>query len=99
MKKTKEVKISMISAASLALSYLKKKPTADSEEVMTYIMKNLEARGYGKLAGIAAANHVIKIKERNSKATQKQILQDLSNNINPILESIEKNAPEEMSNL
>ena len=93
-------KLMMLTAASLALDYLKKNPNADSEEVMKHVIKNTKADGEAKLAGIAAANHVIKFKEKNWKATQKHVMQDLSNSMSNILESIEsQNEDEEMLNL
>ncbi|MFH1711422.1 MAG: hypothetical protein ABH840_03875 [Nanoarchaeota archaeon] len=93
-------KLLMISAAASALDYLKKNPNADSEEVMKHVIRNIKAEDGKKIAGIAAANHVVKLREKNLKATQKQLMQDLSNSMDKILESIEsQNEDEEMLNL
>ena len=95
----RDKKLVMITAASSALDYLKKSPNADSETVLKHVMRNMDAEGEAKIAGIAAANHVIKLKERNSRATTKQILQDLANNTDLILSSIKNEQSKEMSSL
>ncbi len=90
MKKTKEVKIAMISAASLALEYLKQNKNADTEQAIKHIMKNFQVSGDEKLAGIAAANFVLKYKERDPRATQKQVMQELANCTENLLNSMKK---------
>lgn len=100
MKKTKEVKIAMMSAASLALDYLKQYKNADTEQAVRHVMKNFKVSGDEKLAGIAAANFVLKYKERNSKATPKQVLQELADNTENLLNSIRnQDESQEMSSL
>lgn len=96
MKKTKEVKIAMISAASLALEYLKQNKNADTEQAIKHVMKNFKLKGDEKLAGIAAANFVLKYKERDSRATQKQVMQELADSTENLLNSMRKNETEEM---
>lgn len=96
MKKTKEVKIAMISAASLALDYLKQNKNADTEQTIKHVMKNFKSQGDEKLAGIAAANFVLKYKERNSRATPNQIMQELTNCTENLLNSMGKNEAQEV---
>ena len=85
----KEVKIEMIKAASLALSFLKKNPATDTEQAMKHVMKNLKSDGEAKIAGMAAANYVLKLKEQSSRTTEKQIMQKLTDNTDKILKNIE----------
>ena len=89
MGEQKEVKISMIASASSALKYQSKKPNADIEEVMKFVMKDIKSKGDKKIAGIAAANHVLKYKQRKPRATEKEIMQDLANNTKNLLTSIQ----------
>ncbi len=95
MKNEKEVKIAMISAASLAMKYAKKNPNHDSEQVIKHIIKSYDAKGDRKIAGIAAANHVLKLREKNPRITEKQAMQNLSDSMNSILDNIncQENAP------
>lgn len=83
----KDVKLLMVAAASSALKY-QSESNADLEEVMKTVIKNLNSRGNEKLAEIASINHVLKYKQKNPKALEKQILQDLTDNSDRILNSI-----------
>ena len=87
-------KLAMVVAASSALDYLNKKPNAGIEEAMKHVIKNFKATGNARLAGIAAANHVLKFKEKNIKATEKQAMQNLANSTQDILDSMKDNLKE-----
>lgn len=92
--KEKDVKLAMMITGSSALDFLKKNPNADSEQVMKHVMRDVRAEGEAKIAGIAAANFVIKLKEKG-KITDKKALQELANSTSEILNSIsQENAPE-----
>jgi len=89
MENIKDVRLAMMVGASSALTYIKKKPSADSEEVMRHVIENVRAKGDAKLAGIAAASHAIKFKERKPSATEKEVMQDIANRSSEILTSIQ----------
>lgn len=96
MQNEKEIKIAMIAAASAALDYLKSNPKSDSERIMKFVIKHLNAEHDSKIAGIAAANHVLKLKERNFKLTDKKAMQDLTDNAENILRSIKTQEKSEL---
>lgn len=98
MEKIKDVKLAMMVTALAALDYLKLKPTADVESVMRHIIEKVHADNDAKIAGIAAANFVIKYVQQNPGLSQKQVMQQLVNSTNEILDSIE-NETQEMPDL
>jgi hypothetical protein len=87
---TKDVKLAMITSSSLALDYLKANPNADIEEIMKHVIQNASAKGDAKIAGIAAANHVIKYKQKNWRASSKEIMQNLTDSMNGLLMAIQE---------
>ncbi|MBU3913644.1 MAG: hypothetical protein KKB21_03745 [Nanoarchaeota archaeon] len=100
MTEEKDVRLIMIAAASSALDFLKKNPNADSEQVMKHVIKNLKVEEGKKIAGIAAANHVIKFKEKNPRKTDRNAIQNLSDSMSKILKSADiQNEDEEMLSL
>lgn len=82
-----EDKITMIVAANSVLSYKKKNPIAEAEEVLKYVMSSVDAKGDAKILGIAAANYVLKYISTHPNATEKEVMQSLTNEINSILDS------------
>lgn len=87
---TKNVKVAMIVAAYKVLEYIKAKPNAESEEIISYIMKEIKSTGNSKLAAIAAANRVINYKRQSPSLKDKEAMQKLMNELNDILTSIEE---------
>ena len=85
----KDKKIGVIVAANLALSYKKQKPTADTEEIFSYAMRNLKIKKEIKIPSMAGVNFVLKYLESNPKATEREIMQKLTNETSSILNSIE----------
>jgi hypothetical protein len=81
-------KIIMMVAASKALAYMEKKPQADPEQVLRYVMKEVKADKKDKIGAIAAANLAIKYKQKNPEATDKKIMQEIMNETNNIVNSI-----------
>lgn len=81
-------KIAMIVGASSALSYRRKNPSADSEEILKYVIKTIEVNKKAKVFGVAAANFVMKYISQNSQATEREVMQNLTNEIPKILNFI-----------
>jgi len=81
--------IVMINAASKALDYLEKRPHADNEEVMKHVILSFgsDFKQNLRILGVAAANNVLKMKRELPKATTKELLQKLTNNISVIIEN------------
>jgi len=84
----KEPEVAMINASSEALSYLSRRPSADIEEVMKHIMKVVDAKGDVKLAAIAAADRAIKIRIKEPGMRDKEIIQEITNNVFHIMADI-----------
>jgi hypothetical protein len=76
-------------AASKTFDYLTRKKTADIEEVMRYVLHEINADGKVKAAAIAAANFTYKHKTKNFLLTQKEIMQQLTNASDRIISEIE----------
>lgn len=86
----KDKKIVMIVAASSAISYKKQNPSSETEEVIKHVLKNINTSKNLKLFGIAAANFVLKHLQTNTRITEKEVMQKLSDETPNILISIEK---------
>jgi hypothetical protein len=85
MGKEKNEKLLMISAASEALKYKNQNPSANSEKIIGHVLSSLNSKVDSQISAIAAVNEVLKMKEKNSYYTDKQILQELMNNTEKIL--------------
>ena len=85
-KDTKDVKMAMMVAASKAIEYKKKKPHAETEEILRYVMKAIIARGDAKIGAIAAATRAVKYKEQNPDAKDKEIMQRVMNESTEIVD-------------
>jgi hypothetical protein len=83
--KIKDPKIAMASAAMKALDYIKSKKVYEPEEVLKFVMKDLDANPSAKVSAIAAANEAIKIRRENPQMTDKQIMQSIMNSMNEIM--------------
>jgi len=94
MKKDIEKKIVLMSGASAAISYKKEHPNVSTEEAIGHVMKSLPRDRETKIFGIAGANFVLKILERRPGAMEKELMQNLSNESDNILMSIEAQALE-----
>ncbi len=86
-----ERKILMIDAATRALNYLKKKPEAIPEEIIKQIMKTFEAERDSKVLVIAAVNEAIKLRQKEKKLSDKQIVQKIMDKSNEIIMKSEGN--------
>lgn len=96
MDKIKEPNLAIMVASATALTYFEKRPNSSLEEVMQHVIRELNATSEAKIAGIAGANFVIKYKQRNPSATQKQVMQKLVESAKDIIASItdeNKNMP------
>ena len=83
-------KVAMMTAAWKVINYMNDKPNAETEEIMRYVLK--ESQGFGKegeIRAIAVANRTIKHKS-SLKISDKDIIQKIMNELNDILEEIEK---------
>jgi len=85
MGKEKNEKLLMISAASEALKYKNQNPSANSEKIIGHVLSSLNSKVDSQISAIAAVNEVLKMKEKGSYYTDKQILQELMNNTEKIL--------------
>lgn len=88
MAKDKDVKLAMMIAASKAIEYKKKKPQADTEEILRHVMRAVNARGDAKIGAIAAATRAVKYKEQNPGAKDKEIMQRVMNESSEIVDLI-----------
>lgn len=85
-----ERKISMVAAASEALTYRKKNPACDSDRVLQHISKNV-AIGKDevtKMGMIAAATEAITISQKNPALNEKDVLRRVMTNIPNLLDNI-----------
>lgn len=83
--------IAMINAASYALNYQDKNPTADTDEIIQKVIENLDvfdAKKELKILGIAAASEILKLKKENKHKTDKQLLQMFINNSKSFVEKV-----------
>ena len=84
----KEPEVAMINASVEALNYISRKPYADMEEVMKHVILMLDAKGEVKLAAIAAADKAIKLRIKEPGLTNKEIVQEITNNVFHIMADI-----------
>jgi len=88
MEKIKDVRLAMVVSAGKTIDYLKFNKNADAEEIINHVMREVNAVGRAKLVAIATANFIIN-SQRKRLLSQKEIFQDLHNNSETILSSIE----------
>ncbi len=86
-----EKEIIMINAANMALEYKTKHPRNWDDDAVAHVMKHLVASPRAKLYGVAAANEVLKMRKDPSfkKATDKQIMQALADDIANLIAKID----------
>ena len=88
-------KIAMLTTSWKVINYMNDKPSAETEEIMRYVLKESQGSDKeGKIRAIAAANRVIKYKQ-SLRISDKEIIQKIMNELNDILEDIEKSEMEE----
>jgi hypothetical protein len=85
-----ERKISMVAAASEALTYKKKNPRCDSDKVLQHISRNvvLGKDELTKMGMIAAATEALTIAEKQPSLSEKEVLRTVMNNLPSMLENI-----------
>lgn len=74
-----EKRLVMMVAAGKALDYKKEKPSADAEEILRKVMKDVRARRDDKVAAIAAATRAIKYFDETPELGNKAIMQKIMN--------------------
>lgn len=84
----KEPEIAMVNAASSAVEYMTQYPQAETEEIIRFVMKNVNAVGEAKIASIVAADKAIKLRRLNLEMSNKQIIQEITNQVFHILADI-----------
>ena len=84
----KEPEVAMINAAVEALNYISKKPHADSDEIMQHVIRVVDAKGDVKIGAIAAANRAMKMRLREPGLKDKEIIQEIANNVFHIMADI-----------
>ena len=84
----KEPEVAMINAAVEVLNYISKKPHADTDEIMQHVIRVVDAKGDVKLGAIAAANKAMKMRIREPGLKDKEIIQDIANNVFHIMADI-----------
>ncbi|MBI4981398.1 hypothetical protein HZC30_07650 [Candidatus Woesearchaeota archaeon] len=85
-----ERKISMVAAASEALTCKKKNPKLDSDRVIQHVSKNVLSGKdeLTKMGMIAAASEALNIAERQPHLSDKEILRQVMGNLPGMLENI-----------
>ena len=84
----KDTKVAMMMAAGKALELKRKKPQADTEEILKQVMKDIKASGNAKIGAIAAASRAIKYREQEPGAKDKDIMQRVMNESSDIVDVI-----------
>lgn len=85
-----ERKISMVAAASEALSYKKKNPRCDSDKILQHISRNVVPGKdeITKMGMIAAASEALDMAYKQPSLTDKEVLKTVMNNIPNMLSNI-----------
>jgi len=83
-------KLIMSIAGSMAVSYKKNRPDAEMNEILNHIMRNIISKKDIKIFGIAAASYVVDYLNKNPNSTEKRVMQNLVNEADSIINSIEK---------
>ncbi len=94
METHKNIEVTAVRSLTYALNYYDKNPRADSEEIIKNLSKELgfiNADGDLKIIGIAAANEGLKLKMKNKKINNKQIIQKIVNKLPEFLETANLN--------
>jgi hypothetical protein len=86
----KDIKVGVMVAAGQALDYKKKKPSADIEEIMGYVLANVEANSEATRGVVAGATKAVAYREQNPKMTDKEIMQRVMDDINDMVASLEE---------
>jgi len=84
----KDSEVAMVNAAVYALEYQDKHPSADIEEIIRNVIRNLDVlrtKKELKILGVAASNEILKIKKENKGKSHKQLLQIFVNNTGEFL--------------
>ncbi|MBI2629980.1 hypothetical protein HYW76_02675 [Candidatus Pacearchaeota archaeon] len=81
-------KLVMITSANAVFSYKKENPSAESEEIIKYLMKSLDAGKQEKICAVAAADFLLKYLEKNPRAGEKEAIQHVMDNITEIVSSV-----------
>jgi len=84
---SQNIKIAMMKAASKALDYKKTNRNADVEEILGFVMAELQEKGNEKIGAIAAATKALKYKEQ-SNFSDRQILQKIMDESGELLTSM-----------
>ncbi len=85
-----ERKISMIAAASEALSYRRKNPKTDSERIMQHISRNVLSGKdeLTKMGMVAAASEAISLIEKQPNLSEREIIRQVMGNLPHMLNNI-----------
>jgi hypothetical protein len=85
-----ERKISMMAAASEALSYKKKNPAHDGDRVMQYISRNVAVGKdeLTKMGMIAAATEALTISQKQPALTEKDVLRKVMDNLPGLINNL-----------
>ena len=86
----KDIKVGVMVAAGQALDYKKKKANSDIEEIMKYVIQNVEANDEARRGVVAGASRAVKYREENPGMTDREIMQKVMNDIPQIISSIEE---------
>jgi len=84
----KDVEFLMVNAASLALEYKAKHPSALEEEILKYVLNYLEVKPELKIVSVASANEVLKIQKMSKTLSDKEIMQAFMNNLPKLVASL-----------
>jgi hypothetical protein len=85
-----DAKLAMVVAISKALEYTSKRPNAMDDEIMSYVMKEVDARGESMMSAVAAATKALKYKQQNPSMKEKEIMQKVLNESEGILTLIKQ---------
>lgn len=91
IERIEEGEIAIIAGASSAIKEFVFGEMPDEEKIMTHVLQEVEIDRHLQIYIIAGANFALKTKMKDTKKTEKQIMQELSNEIPSMVRKIEEN--------
>lgn len=88
MAKEMDVKFAITSSAIKALEYKKNKPNADLEEIMRAVFATARGSSDAKKGVVVGVSKAVKYLEANPTATTKTIMQQIMNELDEIVVSL-----------
>jgi len=89
----KNIEVAIVYSANYALNYKDKNNNADVEKIIKQFIKDFDSLGIKpelKIYSIAAINEIVKIKLKNNRKSNKQLIQMIVKNIPEISKKMEE---------